>query len=153
MINLKNEDRQQLIALLKDIPELSNERSRRQFLAEAGLTPFVSMLDLSGSPFVAISEIITKLSNYGRLSYDREALGVFLNALKIFNIVGVQQQQFIDRLLTDYEMMTPIAELSVVDRWRGQETPFNNESYSLPDSQITEKVYLNLLQLFFPKIS
>ncbi|MEQ8963796.1 MAG: hypothetical protein RLP02_38815 [Coleofasciculus sp. C2-GNP5-27] len=93
MINLKNEDRQQLIALLKDIPELSNERSRQQFLIEAGLTPLLPRLDLSGSPFTAISEIITKLSSYGRLSDNREALGVFLNALKIFDTVGVQQQQ------------------------------------------------------------
>ncbi|MEQ8383917.1 MAG: hypothetical protein RH949_16310 [Coleofasciculus sp. A1-SPW-01] len=151
MINLKNEDRQQLIALLKDIPELSNERSRQQFLVEAGLTPLLPRLDLSGSPFMAISEILSKLSNYGRLNDDREALGVFLNALKTFDIVGVQQQQFIDRLLTDYEMMTPIAELPAVDRWQGQENPVNNENYSLPDSQNNEKLYLNLLQLLLPK--
>jgi len=123
MMNLKNEDRQQLIALLKDIPELSNERSRRQFLTEAGLTPLLPRLDLSGTPFVAISEIITNLLSYGRLSYDREALGVFLNALKTFNIFGVQQQQFVDRLLTDYEMMTPIATLPPIDQWQGRETP------------------------------
>jgi G:T-mismatch repair DNA endonuclease (very short patch repair protein) len=151
MINLKNEDRQQLIALLKDIPELSNERSRRQFLTEAGLTPLLQRLDLSGSPFIAISEIITKLSNYGRLNDDREALGLFLNGLKIFDAVGVQQQQFIDRLLTDYEMMTPIAELSAVGRWRGQENPVNNENHSLADSQVNDKLCLNLLPLFLPK--
>ncbi|MEQ8538220.1 MAG: hypothetical protein RIB93_12325 [Coleofasciculus sp. D1-CHI-01] len=142
MLNLKNEDRQQLIALLKDIPELSNERSRQRFLTEAGLTQLLPRLDLSGSPFTAISEIITNLSNYGRLNDDREALAVFLNALKIFDTVGVQQQQFIDRLLTDYKMITPIAELPAVDRWQGQENPVDNENYSLPDSQINEKLFM-----------
>lgn len=119
MVNLEVEDRKQLITLLKDIPELATERSRHHILDSAGLKQLVPMLDLSGAPFVAVSEIVSYLSNYGRLTYDNEALGLFLNTLKSF--VGVQQRAFLDMLLTKYDMMTPVSTLPGIDKWQGQE--------------------------------
>lgn len=120
MVNLEAEDRKQLITLLKDLPELATERSRQQILELADLKQLSPMIDFSGASFVAVSEIISYLSNYGRLTYDHEALGLFLNTLK--NFVGVQQQQFLDILLTKYDMMTPIAALPAINDWRGRET-------------------------------
>ncbi len=35
--------------------------------------------------------------------------------------VGVQQQDFLDTLLTKYNMMIPVAPLQIVDRWQGNE--------------------------------
>lgn len=90
MVNLEVEDRKQLITLLKDLPELATERSRQQILELAGLKQLAPMIDLSGASFVAVSEIVSYLSNYGRLTYDHEALGLFLNTLKSF--VGVQRR-------------------------------------------------------------
>ncbi len=121
MVNLEIEDRKQLITLLKELPELTTQRSRQQILELAGLQELAPMIDLSGASFVAVSEIVSYLSNRGRLTYDHEALGLFLNTLKGF--VGVQQQEFLDRLLTKYEMMTPISTLPAIDQWRGRETP------------------------------
>ncbi|NEQ63843.1 MAG: trypsin-like peptidase domain-containing protein, partial [Moorea sp. SIO4A1] len=60
------------------------------------------------------------LSNYGRLTYDHESLGLFLNTLKGF--VGIQQQELLDGLLTKYNMMTPIAALPDIPQWKGGET-------------------------------
>jgi hypothetical protein len=120
MVNLEAEERKQLITLLKDLPELATERSRSSILEIAGLKQLTPMIDLSGSPFVAVSAIVSYLSNYGRLTYDHEALGLFLNTLKSF--VGVQQQVFLDMLLTKYDMMTPIAALPAINNWRGRET-------------------------------
>jgi Effector-associated domain 8/Trypsin-like peptidase domain len=120
MINLDVEDRKQLITLLRDLPELGTERSRLEILTLAGLKQLVSMIDVSGSPFVAVSEIVRYLSNYGRLTYDHEALGLFLNTIKGF--VGVQQQKFLDGVLTQYDMMTPIAALPDIGLWKGAET-------------------------------
>lgn len=121
MINLSFEDRKQLITLLKDLPEFATERSRRQMLEDAGLGQLIPMLDLSGSTYVAISEIISYLSKYGRLTYENETLGMFLNTLK--GVTGIQQQQFLDRLLTKYDMMIPIVSLPDVGQWKGVETP------------------------------
>ncbi|WP_293349398.1 MULTISPECIES: trypsin-like peptidase domain-containing protein [unclassified Microcoleus] len=120
MIHWDIEDKKQLITLLKDLPDLRTERSRLQILELAGLKQLVPMIDLSGSSFVAVSEIVSYLSEYGRLTRDHEVLGLFLNTLKGF--VGIQQQEFIDRLLTKYDMMTPIAAIPNIGRWRGGET-------------------------------
>jgi len=121
MVNLDAEDRKQIITLLKDLPELTTERSRLQILELAGLKQLAPMIDLSGASFVAVSEIISYLCNYGRLTHDHEAVGLFLNTLKGF--VGIQQQEFLDRLLTKYDMMMPIASLPEVAQWQGGETP------------------------------
>ncbi|MGL5065479.1 MAG: hypothetical protein ACRC62_36370 [Microcoleus sp.] len=120
MIHWDIEDKKQLITLLKDLPDLRTERSRLQILELAGLKQLVPMIDISGASFVAVSEIVSYLSEYGRLTRDHEVLGLFLNTLKGF--VGIQQQEFIDRLLTKYDMMTPIAAIPNIDRWRGGET-------------------------------
>jgi V8-like Glu-specific endopeptidase len=120
MINLDVEDRKQLITLLKDIPELGTERSRLEILTLAGLKQLAPMIDVSGSTFVTVSAIVSYLSSYGRLTYDHEALGLFLNTIKGF--VGVQKQQFLDGVLTKYDMMTPIATLPHIGQWKGGDT-------------------------------
>lgn len=120
MVNLSTDDRQQLIILLKELPELASEESRRAMLEFAGLKQLVSNIDISGPPFVAISQIVSYLSNYGRLTYEHEALGLFLNSVK--NYVGVEQQNTLDMLLIKYDMMTPIVSLPSVGQWRGEET-------------------------------
>ncbi len=120
MVNLTVPDRQQLIMLLQGIPQLVDERGRRQILEFTGLEKFVPMIDVSGAPFTAINQIVNDLSSFGRLSYDHEALGLLLNGIKPF--VGVQQQEVLDRLLNTYNMMTPIAPTPSVDHWRGNET-------------------------------
>jgi len=120
MVNLEVEDHKQLITLLKDLPELATERSRQHILTLAGLKHLASRIDLSGSPFLAVSEIVSYLSNYGRLTYDNEALGLFLNTLKSF--VGVEQQAFLEMLLTKYDMMTSISALPDTDKWQSRET-------------------------------
>jgi len=114
------EDRKRLITLLKDLPELGTERSRLQILELAGLKQLTPMIDLSGASFVAVSEVVSYLSDYGRLTHNHEALGLFLNTLKGF--VGVQQQEFLDGLLTKYDMMTPISAIPSIGQWQGEET-------------------------------
>lgn len=123
MIDWELEDRKQLITLLRDLPELATERSRLRILEEAGLKQLVPAMDLSGAPFVAVSEIISYLSSYGRLTHENETLGLFLNTMKGF--VGIQQQDFLDKLLIKYDMMTPIATLPGLDQWKGKETGAN----------------------------
>ena len=120
MVNLTTDERQQLVVLLQYLPELANEKSRREVLENAGLRQLLPMIDLSGTSFIAANSIISYLSNYGRLSYDNETLGLFLNSIK--NLVGVEQQAFLDRLLIKHNMMTPMAISSDVSQWRGDET-------------------------------
>ena len=121
MAKLSDRDLKQLIVLLKDLPALANERSRQNLFYTAGLSKLTPMMDLSGPSISIAPQIVYFLENYGRFSYESEALGVFLNTMKEF--VGVQQQDFLDRLLLDYDMMTPIAASPRLDRWQGKENP------------------------------
>jgi len=120
MLHLKTEDQQQLVAVLKDVPELASEQSRRQILELAGLKKLVSMIDVAGSQFIAVNQIVSYLISYGRLSYHQEALGLFLNVVK--SVTGSEQQAFLDKLLNEYRMMTPIRVSPHPVDWLGQET-------------------------------
>ncbi|MEM9540946.1 MAG: trypsin-like peptidase domain-containing protein [Cyanobacteria bacterium P01_E01_bin.42] len=127
MVALSAGDRKQLISILKDLPELEDERSRQSFLEYAGLEDFISKIDLSGKQFVAVGKIVTNLSKYGRFkSNGCEALGIFLNELK--DSVGDEKSTFFDALLAKYSMMspttmTPVGVLPAIGRWEGKEHP------------------------------
>lgn len=105
--NWENEDRRQLIDLLTVLPEFATESSRRFLLELFGLREFATRLDLSGSPQSVVIEIVNYLSKYGHVRDGQEALGLFLNTLK--NNMGVEQQAVLDRLLTKYQKIEPIA--------------------------------------------
>ncbi|MGA7733613.1 MAG: trypsin-like peptidase domain-containing protein [Chloroflexia bacterium] len=120
MIALSSQDRLGLIKLLQDLPELATERGRREVLELAGLRQLIPRIDLSGASFTAISEVISYLAQYGRVTYEHEALGLFLNIIK--SLVGLEQQEYLATLLTKYEMMVPIAPSPGVDTWGGTRT-------------------------------
>ena len=62
MINLEVSDRQLLIALLKELPELATERSRQQILQLAGLGELAPRINLGGQTLIAVNEIVSYLS-------------------------------------------------------------------------------------------
>jgi V8-like Glu-specific endopeptidase len=120
MVNLTTDERRQLVALLQHLPEFSNERFRYVTLEDAGLRQLLPMIDLSGSSFIAANTIISYLCNYGRLTYDNEALGLLLNSIK--SLVGLEQQEFLDTLLLKHNMMTPIARQLDIPQWKSKVT-------------------------------
>ncbi len=85
-------------------------------LRNAGLQRLLPLIKVSGSPFVASTNIVTFLAQYGRLSYDNEALGLFLNSVK--PTVGSEQQDALDQLLLKYRMMDPIARPKIITDWK-----------------------------------
>ena len=121
MINITPMDRQHLTGLLAELPEFATEPSRRQLVEYAGLQTLLPRIDLAGSPFLAANQLVSYLARYGRITYENEALGIFLNAIKGFT--GAEQQELLDKLLLKYDMMTPVVPGRSLDRWRGQESP------------------------------
>ncbi len=103
MINLETDDHQRLVNLLKDLPEMAAEASRQAILEYAGLKKLLSMIDLSGTPFIAANNIVSDLSKRGCLTYGHEALGLLLNSIKI--LVGVDEKKILDGLLIKYNMI------------------------------------------------
>ena len=121
MLELEAEDLNQLTEVLANIPKLDSQRGRRQMLELAGLSKIAPNIDISGSTSEAVGEIIRYLYKYGRLTYNNETLGLFLNTLK--GTTGIEQQDYIDKLLNKYDMMLPIAAVPRIGHWRGRETP------------------------------
>jgi V8-like Glu-specific endopeptidase len=120
MVTLEIQDRQELIAILQASSLMQDSDSRRQALQSAGLERLLPLISLDGAPFVASSRVVSFLAQYGRLTYENEALGLFLNAMKLWT--GVQQQAVIDRLLIKYSMMDPIAPPKDVSDWKSTTT-------------------------------
>lgn len=103
--------------LLKDVPELATESARRSLLDLSGLHFLAPNIDVSGSPFEAVSTIVRYLSSYGRVPAGPHALGLFLSLIK--ELVGPERQLIADELVHRYELMTPVATTPAIDTWRG----------------------------------
>jgi V8-like Glu-specific endopeptidase len=142
MVNLEPEDRKQLIAALRDVDELKNESSRLLMLNNAGLEKVATNIDLSGAPFVAISQIVSYLSNYGRLSYDREALGQFLNSLLEYGVLGIEKEEFVSQLINKYEMMEPVVTAPKIGDWLGKETPVSVQEKIIGENTLRPIAFL-----------
>jgi len=105
------------------MPLLGTYRGRLQLLQSAGLEQVIPQINLEGEPFVVVGQIIHVLETYGRVSFEHEALGVFLNTIKEFIGSGDENREFIDYLLREYHLMTPVKSQEELGNWRGQDTP------------------------------
>lgn len=121
MIKLKIEHRRQLIKILESMPLLGTYRGRLQILQSAGLENVIPQIDLEGEPFVVVSQIVQVLEAYGRVSYEHEALGVFLNTVKEFIGGAEENREFIEYLMKQYDLMTPFKKQEELQDWKGQE--------------------------------
>jgi V8-like Glu-specific endopeptidase len=120
MTELDVADRQRLVLVLRGVPELAAEQSRRDLLVLAGLDELAPNIDVSGSPFEAVTRIVHYLTAYGHVPSGPHALGLFLNLVKGF--VGEEQQVVLADVLTRYDLMTPVARAPGIDSWRGTTT-------------------------------
>lgn len=119
MTRLNTEDRQQLIRLVASFPMFGTQRGRRQILDFAGLQDLIPLVDLEGEPFVVASQIVQTSESYGRVSYGRDALGVFLNAIQEFFGGSSPERLFVQSILKQYELMTPVKEPEEITQWQG----------------------------------
>ena len=123
MSKLTLQDRNKLVKILESFPLLQTYRGRRQMLESAGLEKLAPQIDLEGSPLLVVSEITYVLESYGRVNYNQEALGVFLNTLKEYLSAGEENRDFIERILTDYNLMTPVKAQKVLYDWKVKSQP------------------------------
>ena len=118
MVRLSATDRSQLLKLLNALPILQSYNGRKAILETAGLDVVMPQIDLEGAPFVVVSSIINALEAYGRVSYEHEALGLFLNTVKDLFGGADESQRLIDSWLLNYNLMTPVKTLEVPISWK-----------------------------------
>ncbi len=123
MIKLDQEDRVGLIRILDKLPILQNYRGRRQVLEYAGLGNLIPQLDLEGTSFVVNSELIQFLESFGRVTYQHHALGIFLNAITEFIGASDDATEFVNQILSKYELMTPSSQVQLPSAWKGSGNP------------------------------
>jgi S1-C subfamily serine protease len=107
MVNLSTEDKKNLLNLLLPLPILSTEKGREAVFVSADLEELRPQVDLSGPSAIVIPLLLNFLCSYGRLSYEQEALGRFLNTIRTY--VGAEQKDFLDAIIAGYGLMTPVA--------------------------------------------
>jgi len=128
MIKININDRKTLIRLLESLYLLQTYRGRKQLLEYSGLSFISPHIDLEGPSFVFISDLLNYLEVYGRVTYDHEALGMFLNSVKEFLGESEENQRFIDKILSNYNLMIPIKQTPEPDHWiSGTDTDSINE--------------------------
>ena len=93
MVNLHAGDRTQLLSLLTPLPILRNQKGREALLISANLEELIPHLELEGPSVVVMPLMINFFCSYGRLTYEHESLGRFLNTIKGY--VGLEEQEFL----------------------------------------------------------
>jgi V8-like Glu-specific endopeptidase len=129
MITLEQKDLINLVSMLGQLDVMQEVSARRAALRQAGLQSLIPNIQLAGDADTFVTNTVSYLANFGRITYDNEALGQFLNAMK--QKVGVQQQQSLDQLLLKYKMMEPIAPVPPVPDWKSTNT----------DQEVLEKIF------------
>jgi V8-like Glu-specific endopeptidase len=110
MCEISVRDRNRLIDIFAKIPKLNNRQGLETILGRSeGLESIVPMVNLEGTSDVMLFNVIKHLENYGRISYDRCAIGVFLSTVKDMNLVGLEEKNFINNMIKEYNLMTPTA--------------------------------------------
>lgn len=118
MIQLSPDERRRLREILSAMPELAEPAGRRQVLENAGLGDLAQRIDLGGTVFLATSAIISYLAQYGRHPSAPEqpaVLDLFLNEIK--SLTGLDNQRYLSDLMNRHAMMTPVADVPVLDDW------------------------------------
>jgi len=121
-VQLTQQDFQSLVQIVQRLPEFGNERDRRRLIAGAleGVERsdvILARLDLSGSPMTTAIGVIQFLANFGKVAYGKEALGVFLNYIQAFT--GVEDANFISKLITACSLDVPVGRDHPLDNWHG----------------------------------
>lgn len=107
MIELSREEHRKLVDLISGMPEMATPQARIQMLDLSGLARLTPQIDVNGSALIVSSTIVSHLARFGRISWDHEALGLFLNT--IMDFLGVDQQEYVSEILLRHRMMTPVA--------------------------------------------
>jgi V8-like Glu-specific endopeptidase len=129
MVTLEHQDFINLVTMLEPLDAMQDISPRRAALRQAGLQPLIPNIDLGGTANTFVTNTVSYLATYGRITYDNEALGQFLNTMKLK--VGVEQQASLAQLLLKYKMMEPIAPVPPVPDWKSTDT----------DQEVVEKIF------------
>lgn len=141
MVQLETSDRNSLITLLVNIPEMGNQRGRQSVLENAALQQFVARIDLSGSTATVVGEIVTTLSKYGRFDDSDTALGRLLVTVKEYT--GTENKNLIDRIIRKYNLTSITNQIQTETNNQGTITASYNNSVNTSPQNLSKETAIN----------
>lgn len=134
-VQLTSNDFQKLVSIAAKDDNFRDVTSRMRLVAGAlqgspRADDILSQLNLDGAPRGVAVEVIRRLSNFGRVTADKEVLGIFLNYLLFFKGAEDEDAAFIRGLFEAYSLDRPILPGQKIDKWLGTES----------DSSVQEKI-------------
>lgn len=131
---LSNQDKMELVKILSKKNFASNEGSWMSILDLAGLSSLSIHIDFNGSALNKTQNVIRYLDHHGYVTYDRCALGVFLNVLLDLDYLNQQENDYVRKIIDQYQLMAPISNIS----YKGNSTVTGTEYEKILESVTME---------------
>lgn len=127
-VQLSHDDFRELTRIVSTLPNFSLAADRVRLVAGAlegspRANDLLTQINFDGNAYGVAVEVIRRLSNFGRVTPDKEALGIFLNELLFYKGEADEDVAFIRDLFSNeqYALDQPIAPKPSVAQWRGKD--------------------------------
>ena len=126
-VHLSLPDFRRLVAILASQPDFKDVRSRQRLIAGAlegspRAHNLLGQIDLDGNPQGVAVEVLQRLASFGRLTPDKESLGVLLNYVLFFKGDADEDAAFISDVIRRYALDHPLFPSGPISDWRGAES-------------------------------
>lgn len=139
-VQLSQADFRELVRIVATLPSFAAVADRVRLVAGAlegspRAADILAQINFDGNAYGVAVEVIRRLANFGRVTPDKEALGIFLNELLFYKGDADQDVAFLRALFANerYALDRPIVQKSPVVRWRG-----NDDTQSVQEKIIGE---------------
>jgi len=148
-VQLTQSDFQKLVCIAANTYDFRSVMGRLRLVSGAlegspRATDILSQLNLDGTPRGAAVEVISRLSQFGRVTEDKEALGVFLNYVLFFKGEEDKDTAFIRSLFEIYHLDRPTVAARSIDSWRGAETAESVQEKIIGENTLR---HINMLEM------
>lgn len=127
-VQLSQADFRELVRIVSTLPGFSTATERVRLVAGAlegssRVSTILAQINFDGNAQGVAVEVIRRLSSFGRVTPEKEALGIFLNELLLYKGDADEDAAFLRSLFANerYALDRPIATKPVVARWHGNE--------------------------------
>lgn len=127
-VQISQPDFLKLVGIVAKIPEFRTVRDRVDLLTMTlrgvpRADDILGQLDLDGNPRIVSVRVVERLITFGRVTPDKEALGVFVNMIIDYGGEG-DESDFLRELLDRYALDRPVVKspVLVADDWKGRDS-------------------------------
>ena len=123
-VSLERTDFQRLVNIVARSPNFNTVQGRVDTVVyalrgEPRGDDVLIQLNLDGNPHGVAIQVVDRLARFGRVTPDKEALGIFINTLLDYHIGDDADIEFMRILIEKYNMDRPVVVGPPIDEWKG----------------------------------